>query len=545
MFLSYRREDSAGHTGRLHDRLSEKWGADRVFLDIDHISPGEDFVSTINRVLQECGVIVVVIGPLWLDIKDGTGRRRIDDESDFLRLEIEQALESNLRILPVLVGGARMPSHSDLPYSIKALARRNAFELTDKRFRYDASKLAEAIDALLIASNASASADGSKRALTTAPKAAHDTGPSRTDAKPHAAPKHRKPNAEPHRTILASAPEQTQSAPRTSLSSILARASSIFQNPVAKASRANSSDTTSQPRTIAVQSESPALNHAAGKKRMTYSLSELDAIGDVDPIAEASVYVSYGRHAQAEQILLEALDRNPERVEIHLGLLEIYAKQKNVLAFRKIARKVQSLTTDESEEWSVVVRLGREVDPSHALYKEPLRRPSEQRVEARKPAPGAVAAQPNPAASVRPVNRPTTALPSKPSPSGGALAVRCPDCRTVFRMVAQQLLISDGWVRCGKCSTIFDAKENIVELGKATANESISADFAPESPRALLVHPKFASDPLQRKLELAKELAELGDLERCRVLLEEVATSAEGSLQHAAKSALTKLSKLM
>jgi hypothetical protein len=134
IFISYRREDSGGYTGRLHDRLVQEWGKDRVFIDIDNIEPGEDFVEVIERVLTECGVMVVVVGPRWLTATDAKGRRRIDSASDYHRMEIEAALKRSVRIIPVLMGGAEMPEQEELPDALKAFARRNAIEISDKRF---------------------------------------------------------------------------------------------------------------------------------------------------------------------------------------------------------------------------------------------------------------------------------------------------------------------------------------------------------------------------------------------------------------------------
>jgi len=146
VFLSYRREDSAGHTGRLHDRFTARWGAERVFFDIDNIPPGEDFIHVIDRTLDECVVVVVVVGSRWLEVRDSAGARRIDGEADFHRLELERALQRGIRVLPVLVGNAQMPKPGDLPASLAAFARRNAFEISDKRFGQDAAKLGDVIE---------------------------------------------------------------------------------------------------------------------------------------------------------------------------------------------------------------------------------------------------------------------------------------------------------------------------------------------------------------------------------------------------------------
>jgi hypothetical protein len=146
IFISYRREDSSGYAGRLHDRLVSRFGSERMFRDIDNIEPGVDFVEVINRVLAQCGVMLVVVGPRWLTCADSAGRRRIDNASDYHRMEIEAGLKRMIRVIPVLVDGADMPAESDLPDSMKAFARRNAIEITDKRFGFDTGKLPEAID---------------------------------------------------------------------------------------------------------------------------------------------------------------------------------------------------------------------------------------------------------------------------------------------------------------------------------------------------------------------------------------------------------------
>jgi hypothetical protein len=150
VFLSYRRDDSGGHTGRLYDKLVQELGGERVFLDIDNVPVGVDFVDAIDQTLDQCVVVVVMIGPRWLAAAAADGTRRIDRIDDFHRLEIERALQRKRRVVPVLVGGAQMPGQTDLPESIGALARRNAFELTDRRFGYDAAKLAEFLKGALL-----------------------------------------------------------------------------------------------------------------------------------------------------------------------------------------------------------------------------------------------------------------------------------------------------------------------------------------------------------------------------------------------------------
>jgi hypothetical protein len=144
IFLSYRREDSSGYAGRLFDALTEAFGRGAVFMDIDTLAPGQDFVQVIDDALQGCEVALVLIGPSWLTVHDQS-QRRLDAPDDFVRLEIESALTRGIRVLPILVGGAAMPPSHSLPPSVAGLARRHAFELTDRRWRADVHDLVAAL----------------------------------------------------------------------------------------------------------------------------------------------------------------------------------------------------------------------------------------------------------------------------------------------------------------------------------------------------------------------------------------------------------------
>ena len=145
IFISYRRGDSIGHTGRLYDLLSKHFGKSQIFMDIDAIGPGEDFVEVIDRTCQSCEVLLAVIGRSWATIADEGGRRRLDDAGDFVRLEIGRALEKGVRVVPVLVDGAQMPDRATLPAELQKLALRNAWEINDKRFHHDVKQLVEAL----------------------------------------------------------------------------------------------------------------------------------------------------------------------------------------------------------------------------------------------------------------------------------------------------------------------------------------------------------------------------------------------------------------
>jgi hypothetical protein len=138
VFVSYRREDSAGHAGRLYDALAARFGERSVFMDVE-LAPGIDFVERIVQAVGACDVLVVVIGPHWAG-------PRLDDPTDFVRLEVQTALERpDVRVVPALVGGARMPAAGELPGSLEALTRRNAIELSDARWRYDTGRLLDAV----------------------------------------------------------------------------------------------------------------------------------------------------------------------------------------------------------------------------------------------------------------------------------------------------------------------------------------------------------------------------------------------------------------
>ena len=131
IFISYRRQDAAGYAGRLYDRLAGHFGADRVFMDVEGIEPGLDFVDAIGRAVASCEVLIVIIGPGWL-ATDSTGKRRLDDPKDFVRIETRAALARHIRVVPVLVDKAVMPLAEELPADLAPLVRRHAVELSHK-----------------------------------------------------------------------------------------------------------------------------------------------------------------------------------------------------------------------------------------------------------------------------------------------------------------------------------------------------------------------------------------------------------------------------
>jgi hypothetical protein len=131
LFISYRRDDTPGEAGRLADQLRARFGDDQVFLDVDAIHAGDDFPRVIDRALAECHAMLVLIGRSWVQSVDATGRRRLDDPQDFVRLEVEAALRRNVRVVPVLVRGSILPKPEHLPVTLHPLLQRQAFELAD------------------------------------------------------------------------------------------------------------------------------------------------------------------------------------------------------------------------------------------------------------------------------------------------------------------------------------------------------------------------------------------------------------------------------
>jgi hypothetical protein len=149
IFISYRREETAGQAGRLYDRLSGRFGTDRVFMDVDSIAFGLDFTQAITEAVSRCAILLALIGRDWPTATDSRGRRRIDDPDDFVRVEIEAALARDIPVVPVLVEGAALPEAGDLPPGLRPLVRRQALGLSHAGFGAEVSRLIAAIDQVL------------------------------------------------------------------------------------------------------------------------------------------------------------------------------------------------------------------------------------------------------------------------------------------------------------------------------------------------------------------------------------------------------------
>ncbi len=148
IFISYRRADSMAYTGRIYDRLVNAFGVRHVFKDVEDIPPGEDFRSVLDKALTVADVVIIVIGPQWVMITDDEGKRRLNDPTDFVRIEVETALKRNdVLVVPVLVNNAVMPSAESLPAGLKDLAFRNSVVVrNDPDFNPDINHLITAIE---------------------------------------------------------------------------------------------------------------------------------------------------------------------------------------------------------------------------------------------------------------------------------------------------------------------------------------------------------------------------------------------------------------
>jgi hypothetical protein len=167
IFISYRRHDTEGESGRLFDDLVREFGGRSVFMDVATIGVGRDFRKAIDDSLTASGVLLAMIGPNWLDAQRESGGRRLDDPNDFVRIETATALRRGIPVIPVLVRSARMPQADRLPTDLADLAYRNAVELTHARWKSDVQVLIGALRPLV--NEADAEDDQSTAATVTMP----------------------------------------------------------------------------------------------------------------------------------------------------------------------------------------------------------------------------------------------------------------------------------------------------------------------------------------------------------------------------------------
>jgi pilus assembly protein FimV len=304
-------------------------------------------------------------------------------------------------------------------------------------------------------------------------------------------------------------------------------------------------------------------NEGGASSSMSYSLSQLDAIGDVDPVAEADVYLAYGRDLQAEEILKEAIRGNPDRLAIRTKLLEVYAKRRDVKGFEQLATQLFTITQGEGEDWARAQELGSQIDPDNPLY-----RPGGLPASAAAPlastalnddiVPHAMAPTPSAYESPQPaefssdsgpvdldldlasealnnVYASNTAVPApavEPEPKAGD------DVDFNFDM--------DLPTESGAAAPPPPVRTTGFDMGDISLD--LDTGVTPTAPGALPEEPPVdldldddGRDPLVRKFELAEEFRQIGDVEGARDLLQEVVSRAEGALKNKAETLLKSL----
>ena len=291
---------------------------------------------------------------------------------------------------------------------------------------------------------------------------------------------------------------------------------------------------------------------------ISYSLSQLDAIGDVDPVAEADVYLAYGRDLQAEEILKEAMRSDPDRMAIRTKLLEVYAKRRDVKGFELLATQLHSLTRGQGDDWAKAQALGLSIDPDNPLY-QPGGNPGVvlgSRGEAVEPLGASTMPYTAPAGppSFQPAPDATLdlaldlELPAKPptqqdqAPAAAYDAAEAPPYEPELPTlpVAPPVGAPPSPAAMPDVSLDFD-------LGEPAAPQRVDPDDAALDFGDFGVEPQASdaedpeADALSRKLELAEEFRQIGDLEGARDLLEEVLAKADGALRSKAQSMLDAL----
>jgi pilus assembly protein FimV len=334
---------------------------------------------------------------------------------------------------------------------------------------------------------------------------------------------------------------------------------------------------------------------SAGPSSMSYSLSQLDAIGDVDPVAEADVYLAYGRDLQAEEILKEALRSTPDRLAVRLKLLEVYAKRRDTKGFEQLAVQMFNYTQGEGEDWAKAQEMGLSIDPENPLY-QPGGKPSETPLSVPDvtndllgastvphsimPAPSAldsIAPAVPPAgggelvdldldiSAPMPLDEVTDSVSPPITAAGDLPPLNLPDVPTTT--IQPKAAEPEGMIDLptlapepeGKSNLIdfdFDDDKTVAAAPAAFDMSEISLDLdapgEPVAPAALAAAVEVEdppapagevpSDPMARKFELAEEFRQIGDVDGARELLQEVIENAvDGPLKAKAESMLSSL----
>jgi pilus assembly protein FimV len=311
---------------------------------------------------------------------------------------------------------------------------------------------------------------------------------------------------------------------------------------------------------------------------MSYSLSQLDAIGDVDPVAEADVYLAYGRDLQAEEILKEAMRSNPDRMAIRTKLLEVYAKRRDTKGFELLATQLYTLTHGEGEDWAKAQELGQQIDPDNPLFKpggtpvvrhtaggdlvEPLGASTMPQSVLPSPSQYGQSVSGAPLAPVKSgpldldldlgdASGPATAPSPLEATQALAPSVKVPDDDLTELDFAPSHTAAAKPAAAPQPTPTFDLSDISLDLDLpaepvvATSAASAPAPLARDSGVGALELPSLDAgghdDPLSRKLELAEEFRQIGDTDGARDLLNEVIAKASGTVKTRAQSMLADL----
>lgn len=308
------------------------------------------------------------------------------------------------------------------------------------------------------------------------------------------------------------------------------------------------------------------LKEEAPSSSMLYSPSQLDAGGEIDPVAEADVYLAYGREQQAEEILLEALRLHPDRLPVRLKLLEIYAQRPDAARFESHARELHALTQGQGPEWARACEWGITLDPDNPLYRQAVS-------SAQAPTPEVTAAVPElnqpvtdagdaTGSSRRPDEpldfdisvEPSEAAPATPAPPAAPASEPLPPLDLDFDLdlapsppANTERSASSAPARVDEVLTLSVPPE----LDAGTEGVAVTEEPAHSVPSEVSVDDALSSleiaeglsetDPLETKLSLAREFEAIGDIDGARTLAEEVVAEATGELQERARAFLAQL----
>ena len=326
---------------------------------------------------------------------------------------------------------------------------------------------------------------------------------------------------------------------------------------------------------------------AATGSSMVYSPSQLDAAGDVDPVAEADVYLAYGRDLQAEEILKEALRSTPNRVAIHSKLLEIYSKRRDTKGFEVMAAEAFTLTQGVGPEWEHIAELGKELDPANPLF-QPGGHPSTPVTPTAAKGQDPSLFAPSTIAQPNGFNQPTEAMPVRPELGTSATPVDL-DFDLDFSL-PEPATANSAMTATAPMQAVASAPDhgldmdldglpsldhpqphglNVPDLALSQHDRNVPAAAVPAPPAAPQsnsgmiefdlgslsldldsLSPQSTSgqgagvpgeDPAATKLALAQEFHAIGDTDGARALVEEVLAEATGSLKAQAKRLLAEL----